>query len=679
MKKLMASFLLLGSSVVAYAQTAQPELWWWQSTEPNSPANVAALEADIDAAVGMGYTGIALFEGSITFMGSKYGSDQRTAYIQQVVNYAHAKGLKTIAPITPYGYSDLFLQSNPNYAEGERIIGSQFTVNAAGNQLVPINNFPGAVNPGFESGLSGWFGTKDPDIGIDTTVAHSGNASGVIANSVQYSRFSQSLSLTPWRQYHVRYWTKTQNFSSGNAAMEVFDQSSGASAYYTPLLVASTQDWTQYDFTFNSRDFTQPNIYFGVWGGSTGTIWFDDILIEETSLIYVLRRNGTPLTIYDPANPTTIFQEGRDVNPIADPNIANNAAGLAFTDQWHTPATVTLPAGTTLAPGQTVAMDYYAVAPIQANGDVGMCLTDAGPQSLMQANTTAVTSALGSATGYLLGYDELRHMNSCATCRAKNMTAGQLLGWHVGQTYNYLQSLAPGAQTYVWNDMFDPYHNAVDNYYRVEGTIAGSWTGLPPQITIMNWNLGNLTNSLSWFSGINPQQPTAFRQIIAGYYDSGDGTGSATNELQAAQGIPGIAGLMYTTWQGDYTQLQNFATAAKANWAAYQASLAANVSGQVTVTHSAFGRNHATGLWGGTMTVTNKGTSSVSGPVNVVLTGLPSGDTLQNNTGTFNGSPYVTVSTGALAAGASVTITIQFTNPSNGFITYTPVVYSGGI
>ncbi len=33
----------------------------------------------------------------------------------------------------------------------------------------------------------------------------------------------------------------------------------------------------------------------------------------------------------------------------------------------------------------------------------------------------------------MLGYDEIRQMNSCASCRAKNMTAGQLLAWSVGR------------------------------------------------------------------------------------------------------------------------------------------------------------------------------------------------------------------------------------------------------
>ncbi len=103
----------------------------------------------------------------------------------------------------------------------------------------------------------------------------------------------------------------------------------------------------------------------------------------------------------------------------------------------------------------------------------------------------------------------------------------------------------------------------------------------------------------------------------------------------------------------------------------------ANISGKVSVTQGGFARNRATGLWVATLTVSNSSAASVSGPIQVVLTNLSSNATMVNNTGMRNGSPYITVSTGTLAPGASVSVPIQFTNPSNGFITFTAVTASG--
>jgi hypothetical protein len=42
-----------------------------------------------------------------------------------------------------------------------------------------------------------------------------------------------------------------------------------------------------------------------------------------------------------------------------------------------------------------------------------------------------------------------------------------------------------------------------------------------------------------------------------------------------------------------------------------------------------------------------------------------------------NGSPYILVSPGVLAAGASTNVSIRFQNPSNATVNFTPVAYAG--
>ena len=102
------------------------------------------------------------------------------------------------------------------------------------------------------------------------------------------------------------------------------------------------------------------------------------------------------------------------------------------------------------------------------------------------------------------------------------------------------------------------------------------------------------------------------------------------------------------------------------------------VSPQVSVTQTGFVRNRATGIWSATMTVTNTGGSAIAAPIQVVLNNLTAGVTMTNNTGLRNGSPYITVvSSGSLAPGASVSVVIQFSNPGNGFIGFTPETDSG--
>ena len=668
---LLLSFL----SAAAFGQSNSPELWYWQNVYPESPSDVSTIEAQMDQAVSYGYTGMAFWSSAFNFMGSPVHPANNVAYMQQLVAYAQAKGMKTMGTVAPYGFSDDALLNNPNWAEGEQLRGSQFTVNATKTALVPVNSYGGLVNPGFESGLAGWFGFNDPNMGISTSVAHSGTSSGYVTNAGGNARFEQTLNVIPWRQYHGRIWIKTANFS-GYSQIEVWDPSTNTTCFATPIGQQSTQDWTELDFTFNSRGTSQPLVLFGVWGGSSGTIWFDDVFVEETSLVYVLRRPGTPLTAYNAANPSAVYQEGTDFNPIADPQLAS---GGGFTGFYHAPATVTLPATTSLQPGQTVAINYYAVQPIETGGDVGMCLTEAGSQNFLQQNAQNIVNNMPAGMNYLLSYDEMRHMDSCASCKAKNMTPGQLLAWHVTNTANLYHSLAPSASLYMWGDMFDPYQNAVNNYYYVEGNIAGSWAGVPSNVTIMNWNLANLTNSLTWFSGLNAQQPTAYRQIIAGYYDTGTGVAAATQELQQAAGIPGITGLMYTTWDSDYSQLQSFAAAAKSNWAAYLSSLPDNVSPQIRVNASGVTLNRITGLYSQTVKLTNNGPALTAAAY--VADSLPAGVAMYQPSGYTSaalpaGSPYKEV--GPVGAGATVTLTVQYTRTGTPPITYTARVLGPG-
>jgi hypothetical protein len=105
----------------------------------------------------------------------------------------------------------------------------------------------------------------------------------------------------------------------------------------------------------------------------------------------------------------------------------------------------------------------------------------------------------------------------------------------------------------------------------------------------------------------------------------------------------------------------------------------AQVSNQVSVTQTGFAVNHVTQAWAATMTVTNTSSTSISGPIEVVLTNLTAGVAMRNNTGAQNGSPYITVTSASLAPGESSKVMIEFSNTKNASISFTPVTYSGSL
>ena len=98
--------------------------------------------------------------------------------------------------------------------------------------------------------------------------------------------------------------------------------------------------------------------------------------------------------------------------------------------------------------------------------------------------------------------------------------------------------------------MFDPNHNAHANYYLVHGDLAGSWQGLDKDIIIVPWAYEMRAQTLQWFSGLGN------RMLIAGYYDANPA--QVNGWLEAAKGFDGILGVMYTTWEQQYGDLEKF-------------------------------------------------------------------------------------------------------------------------
>jgi hypothetical protein len=137
------------------------------------------------------------------------------------------------------------------------------------------------------------------------------------------------------------------------------------------------------------------------------------------------------------------------------------------------------------------------------------------------------------------------------------MTPGQILADNVRRCADILRTADPGKPVYVWSDMFDPFHNAAKTgpYYLVkgDGPWYDSWQGLPKDVIVANWNMqtGKCVESLRHFDGLGN------RQILAGYYD--DDPARMTAWLHDAAGIHGLSGVMYTTWQQNYGDLERFA------------------------------------------------------------------------------------------------------------------------
>ena len=475
--------------------------------------------------------------------------------------------LKCIVCVCPIGYANELLSRDPNLAEGLPARDVPFV--ARDGKLVPADDAVRIVNGGFEQSKRnvpvGWSFVDQPGkiAFIDTDVKSEGRCSlrmediGLHDPEHGNGRACQKITVRPFHYYHVAVAVKTEDFEApGNVRISVIAKGGTMLNYYEPR-IERTQPWKQVDITFNSLEFSEVNLYLGVWRGRRGKIWWDDVRIEPAGLVNAVRRDGTPLRATS-ADGQTVYVEGRDFQGAADPKLGNVPWPGEFT-VWHEPPVMTLPMGTRIRSGDKVLLSYYHTAIIH-RGQVMCCMAEPKVYEILRWQIQQVHQHL-APDGYFLQHDEIRVQGWDQSCCSTGKTPGQLLAENVRKCVELVRAEDAGKPIYVWSDMFDPCHNArkAGRYYLVkgDGPWSGSWEGLDKEVVIINWNSApnKRTESLRHFADLGHQQ------ILAGYYDGRVDT--IRDWLRDGEPVPGVVGVMYTTWQHQYRDLEAFAAQLK--------------------------------------------------------------------------------------------------------------------
>jgi hypothetical protein len=530
--------------------------------DKNVEDNIKLLERAAKA----GYNGVVLTD-------SKFmrWDDLPEKYPQNVARLRKAcRDLKLdcIACVCPIGYSNDLLSRDPNLAEGLPVKAAPFK--AVDGQLVPDDPIH-AANGGFEESTgnmpTGWLFVDEPGkiSFIDTDVKSEGRASlrmqdiGLVDPQNGHGRACQKLAVQPFHYYHVSMAVKTEDFGTvGDVHITILSKDGASLNHYQPH-IEKTQDWKRIDVTFNSLEYSEVNLYLGVWGGKRGKIWWDDLRVEPGGLVNLVRRDGAPLKATS-EDGKTVYQEGKDFEKISDPLMGSVPWPGEYT-VWHEPPNVTLTKGSRIRPGQKVLLSYYHTAIIY-EGQVMCCMAEPKLYEILRWQIAQVHKNL-KPDGYFLSHDEIRVQGWDESCRRSKLTPGQLLAENVRKCTEIVQREDRGKPIYVWSDMFDPYHNAGKSgrYYLVrgDGPWYDSWQGLNKDVTVVNWNSDRAKriDSLKHFAGLGN------RQILAGYYD---GPIDAIDDwLRDARQVKGVEGVMYTTWRSNFNDLEGFAAELKRN------------------------------------------------------------------------------------------------------------------
>lgn len=470
-------------------------------------------------------------------------------------NFAHIRTEAKALGLTlvPYSFNPTQVTyADPTLAEAVPVRGTEFVVHQGAAAVAPLPQL--LVNPGFEEAdgnqPTGWDVDKPGIVTfMDTDVKRSGKASLRVQDPSDgnppygHGRHYQKVTVIPFRAYELSVWMKTEHFTrpdtislyvAGNDGQQP-DLYSNRDADMGDR-VAPTQDWKEYTALFNSLTNTSIEVYAGTWGDkdARGKLWFDDMELHEVGLASTVRRPSLPITVTS-LDGTQNYKEGTDY-------VVGNQR-------------LTIPSGSAIPEGARLNVSWYQGATM---------IQDTPPASARQEKYFAIEEDIsrrldtlfGHPPAFMMTYDEWRAANWDPT--GPPMTAGQYVAKTTRQSIALLKRINPRYELYVWSDMYDPNENAQPKYYVVNGSLESSWLGLTPGTVVMTWDGG--AKAMQFFSQLG------LHQVIGGYYDSVDNVRDWLDKIDAAEarGARGIEGFLYTTWDGNYTDLEAVASLIKA-------------------------------------------------------------------------------------------------------------------
>jgi hypothetical protein len=520
--------LLLVCSALLFRASAQPLQHWIYIAQNLLPEeNLPKVEHLLRRAATNGYTHVLLTDSKFGKLGDM--DPRYFRHIDRVKALARELHLEIVPALFPIGYSNDILWNDPNLIEALPVKGEILQVHDGEAHLLPPER--PLLKGGDFSDLKLW-GWHDPTMVSDGGAILARDPKGANA------RISQKIKLTPFHQYHLTVRIKTDQFQ-GTPEVKVL--AGDQALNYDTLGVKKTQPWTVHHVVFNSLGNSEANLYLGCWGGNTGSLWFDNVTLEEVAFVNLVRRGGTPLAVRDDKG--NLLAEGKDFERLVDPKMGRRLWKGSY-DVWHEPPVLK----TGLPDGTRLSVSYYHAVTVN-DDQANICPSEPKTIELLRDQARRMHAAWG-AEGYMMSHDEIRVLNWCDACQKRGLDAGALLADNVRTCIQILREVNPGGRIYVWSDMFDPNHNAHKNYYLVRGDLSGSWEGLDKDVIVVPWYFEKRRESLRFFA------ERGNRQVIAGYYDHDPK--QILQWLDSARDVKGVMGVMYTTWQSDYSDLEEF-------------------------------------------------------------------------------------------------------------------------
>jgi hypothetical protein len=548
-RALVAVFVLAATALTSTAEFEQKWIFlrFGQSLGSTAGADRAIQLLEQAHALGIRH---ALLSDSSHLQAEKAGQDY-FANIARVKARAAELKIALIPTVFPTGYGGRYFGFDRMLAAGVPVRNAPFVVRGREAQPDP-SAVPALVNGGFEEvsngAIRGWnAGDAASRVAPDTSVAHEGRASlrlsagpAAAGGSTATVTLTQNLAITPFRSYLVSFWLRTDGVANGRSTLEAYSDSNRRRHVFRDLTVQPTQDWRQYTVILHGLEAREVRLQLGL-RLSAGTAWLDDVRFAPLGLLNVIRRARTPVKVTS-ADGRTVYEEGRDFERIEDPdfrpnNITRPAPPLRLT------------AASRIPDGATVLVSWF-YPPVILGSQVNLTMNEPKVFELMDYEMQWA-ARVWDAPGYFMNVDEIR----VAGWEEGDAAPGRILADFTRQGVDIIRRRAPGRTIYTWSDMYTPHHNArpfsvSGHYYLVNGNYDDAWATLPKDVVIMMWYSRDPAG-VRWFAD------RGHRQILCGYYD-GDLRENISGWMRNSEGVPGVVGMMYTTWENNFDDMKEF-------------------------------------------------------------------------------------------------------------------------
>jgi hypothetical protein len=395
---------------------------------------------------------------------------------------------------------------------------------------------------------------------------------------------------------------------------------------------------------------------YGLKVDFAGDVTQFDPTVTTSTLQSILATNSAPtFDVLDNTDLQTVISAVNGLStPVGSASITVNLNGGPFDDVLVSP-----PAGVTVVltgNGSTTTIVGSSPALTESSGSVivtGVTFTTAS-----STPTVLVTG------GTLTLVNDIVQQTSGGTVAAISLTGGTLdLGTAVSPGDNTLN--INGASEFLQETNFSPVPD-IGNVLEFNGTpLAAPYLSLAfLDSSAVSSAYGQQVTFTASIQAANPADGSPGGDVD--FVDTS--TGTNLGSTQVTNGVATLTASALTVGSHSIMAVYGGYGSFSSSYNAVSLTVSpANVTGQVSINKSGLVYNRSTQLFGGTITITNTGTTNLIGILEFEVTGLPAGVTLANATGIApDGNPYITVNlpNGVLTPGQSITFTVLFSDPT---------------